>query len=113
VQTTGIDTSGINAMLTQLRALSARAEAATSATQSEAPRGTPSFTEVLKASLDSLNAGQQRAQELGQAFAVGEDKVHLSDAMIAMQKASITFHAAVQVRNKLVSAYHEIMSMQV
>jgi flagellar hook-basal body complex protein FliE len=39
--------------------------------------------------------------------------VNLSDVMIAVQKASISFQAAVQVRNRLVSAYHEIMNMQV
>jgi flagellar hook-basal body complex protein FliE len=39
--------------------------------------------------------------------------VSLSDLMIAQQKASINFQATLQVRNKLVSAYHDIMSMQV
>ena len=46
-------------------------------------------------------------------FGIGDDKVSLSDVMISMQKASIGFQATVQVRNKLVSAYHEIMNMQV
>ena len=50
---------------------------------------------------------------MGKAFAAGDDKVSLSDVMISMQKASIDFQATVQVRNKLVSAYHEIMNMQV
>ena len=50
---------------------------------------------------------------MGQAFAMGDDKVSLSDVMISMQKASINFQATVQVRNKLVAAYHDIMNMQV
>jgi flagellar hook-basal body complex protein FliE len=44
---------------------------------------------------------------------MGDDSVSLSDTMIAMQKASINFQATIQVRNKLVSSYHEIMNMQV
>jgi flagellar hook-basal body complex protein FliE len=50
---------------------------------------------------------------MGQKFASGDDSVSLSDTIIAMQKANITFQATVQVRNKLVSAYHDIMNMQV
>ncbi|MES2934461.1 MAG: flagellar hook-basal body complex protein FliE, partial [Pseudomonadota bacterium] len=42
-----------------------------------------------------------------------DDSVNLSDVMISMQKASISFQATVQVRNKLVSAYQEMMNMQV
>jgi flagellar hook-basal body complex protein FliE len=44
---------------------------------------------------------------------MGAANVNLSDVMISMQKASISFQGAIQVRNKLVSAYHDIMNMQV
>lgn len=44
---------------------------------------------------------------------MGDDSVSLSDVMVASQKAGIQFQATVQVRNKLVSSYHEIMNMQV
>ncbi|MDB5854435.1 MAG: flagellar hook-basal body complex subunit FliE [Herminiimonas sp.] len=44
---------------------------------------------------------------------VRENTVDLSDVMIATQKANIGLQATVQVRNKLVSAYHDIMNMQV
>jgi flagellar hook-basal body complex protein FliE len=47
------------------------------------------------------------------AFVLGDDKVSLSDTMIAMQKADISFKTAVQVRNKMVAAYNDIMNMQV
>jgi flagellar hook-basal body complex protein FliE len=50
---------------------------------------------------------------MGKKFAAGDDSVSLSDTMIAMQKANIDFQAAIQVRNKLVSAYTTIMNMQV
>lgn len=71
------------------------------------------FSEALKASLDHVNNSQSKAVELGKSFAMGDDSVNLSDVMVASQKASISFQATVQVRNKLVSAYHDIMNMQI
>jgi flagellar hook-basal body complex protein FliE len=71
------------------------------------------FSEALKASLDQVNNSQTKAVELGKGFAMGDDSVNLSDVMVASQKASISFQATVQVRNKLVSAYHDIMNMQI
>ena len=72
-----------------------------------------SFSDALKAQLDNVSKAQDNAEDMGKKFAAGDDSVSLSDTMIAMQKASITFQATVQVRNKLVSAYHDIMNMQV
>ena len=63
---------------------------------------------------EAVSASQAKAERAGQGVSrMGDDSVSLSDVMIAMQKASINFQATVQVRNKLVSAYHEIMNMQV
>jgi flagellar hook-basal body complex protein FliE len=72
-----------------------------------------SFSDALKAQLENVSNAQNQADDMGKKFAAGDDSVNLSDTMIAMQKASITFQATVQVRNKLVSAYHDIMNMQV
>jgi len=71
------------------------------------------FSSVLKTSLDQVNGVQQQAESLGQRFVMGDDKVSLSDVMVSMQKANISFQQTVQVRNKLVSAYHEIMNMPI
>lgn len=71
------------------------------------------FADALKSSLDSVSAGQIKADNMGKAFTAGDDTVSLSDTMIAMQKSGIEFQATIQVRNKLVAAYHEIMNMQV
>ena len=54
-----------------------------------------------------------KIEGLTKRFQMGDDSVNLSDVMISMQKASINFQATVQVRNKLVQAYHDIMNMQV
>jgi flagellar hook-basal body complex protein FliE len=72
-----------------------------------------SFSDALKSSLEQVSSSQIKSEEMGKGFAMGDDKVSLSDVMISMQKANIGFQATVQVRNKLVSAYHEIMNMQV
>jgi flagellar hook-basal body complex protein FliE len=56
---------------------------------------------------------QKSSEQLGKNFAMGDDSVSLSDVMIAGQKANIAFQATVQVRNKLVSAYQDMMNMQV
>ncbi|MFZ6861198.1 flagellar hook-basal body complex protein FliE [Undibacterium sp. Ji67W] len=71
------------------------------------------FADALKASLDHVNKVQTDSQKLGEQFALGDDKVSLADVMISMQKASISFQTTVQARNKLVTAYNEIMNMQV
>ena len=46
-------------------------------------------------------------------FAAGDGNANLHDVMISLQKANISFQEMVQVRNKLVSAYHDVMNMQV
>lgn len=119
MKTQMIDTGRIQAMMEQLKAAATKPQglqgginpaAADNATSSTKKVG---FGEALKASLDQVNQSQQKAEQLGQAFMTGDDKVSLSDMMISMQKANIQFQATVQVRNKLVSAYHDIMNMQV
>lgn len=134
----GIDSSRIEAMMAQLKAAATRpatpsAGSAASALASGGVGGIGgigglgrtggaegvessskvSFSDALKAQLDNVSKAQDQADEMGKKFAAGDDSVSLSDTMIAMQKASITFQATVQVRNKLVSAYHDIMNMQV
>ncbi len=110
-----INTGQIEAMVAQLKAAAARMEAnATQGVESKnVVPGKVDFADALKASLDQVNTSQVSSQKLGEKFALGDDKVSLSDVMISMQKANISFQTTVQVRNKLVSAYHDIMNMQI
>jgi flagellar hook-basal body complex protein FliE len=103
--------SSVDALLSQMRAAMAAAQG--QAPQSPAATGSVGFADVLKSSLDSVNQAQHQAEDMQKAFVMGDDKVSLSDTMIAMQKANISFQAAVQVRNKVVAAYNDIMNMQV
>ena len=130
----GIDSSRIEAMMAQLKAAATKPAAPNLAPGGSGGIGSLgklgdlgkaadvgagegvsklSFSDALKNSLQQVSNSQKHAAELGQRFAMGDDSVSLSDTMIAMQKSSIAFQATVQVRNKLVSAYHEIMNMQV
>jgi flagellar hook-basal body complex protein FliE len=71
------------------------------------------FSAALKSALDGVNSAQKQADGLGREFQMDNPNVSLEETMIAMQKANISFQAIVQVRNKLVAAYQDIMNMQV
>ena len=122
----GIDSNRIEAMMAQLKAAATKPAAPSLAPGGPGALGDlggagavnegpskVSFSDALRNSLDQVSNSQKHAEELGQRFAMGDDSVSLSDTMIAMQKSSIAFQATVQVRNKLVSAYQEMMNMQV
>lgn len=113
-----IDTARIEAMAARLQAAAGRPAAAVqnsaAAAISLAGDGVKvSFSSSLKAMLEQVNSQQLQADQLARRFAIGDDGVNLSDVMIERQKASLSLQATVQVRNKLVSAYHEIMNMPV
>lgn len=115
----GIGPSQIEAMVAQLKATAARMEAGTPVNiEKGIEKGieeTPKldFASALKSSLEHVSGAQNSAKKMGERFALGDDSVSLSETMIAMQKASISFQATVQVRNKLISAYQDIMNMQI
>jgi flagellar hook-basal body complex protein FliE len=108
-----IDTSKIEAMIAQLKAAATRPESAVGPIQGEKPAARVDFAGALKSALDQVNGAQLKSEELSKRFVMGDDSVNLSDVMINSQKANIAFQATIQVRNKLVSAYHDIMNMQV
>jgi len=105
-----MNTQGIDQLLGQLRAASTLAAGAE---PSSAPADGADFAALLKSSLDQTNGAQQDASNLAKAFEQGDPNANLQEVMISLQKANISFQTMVQVRNKLVSAYHEVMSMQV
>jgi flagellar hook-basal body complex protein FliE len=103
-------TQGIDQLLGQMRAASALAAGQA---PSSGPAEGPDFAALLKASLDQVNGTQQDTANLAKAFEQGDPNANLQEVMVSLQKANISFQTMVQVRNKLVSAYHEVMSMQV
>ncbi|MEM1261508.1 MAG: flagellar hook-basal body complex protein FliE [Pseudomonadota bacterium] len=72
-----------------------------------------SFADAMQASLQQVSDMQMTANEKAVAFQRGDDDASLVDTMLASQQAGLAFHAATEVRNKLVTAYQEIMNMPV
>ncbi|WP_440055643.1 flagellar hook-basal body complex protein FliE [Pseudoalteromonas sp. T1lg65] len=71
------------------------------------------FGDMLSDAINTVNGLQKDAKQKVTAVEMGDRSVSLAEAMIAKQKSSVAFEATVQVRNKLVEAYKEIMSMPV
>ncbi len=109
-----MSTSGIDQMLRDLRSAAAQAGAGARDAAEAAPAGgAPDFAAMLRSSIDSVNAAQQDAQTVQQAFDADAPEANLQEVVVAMQKASLSFQTMVQVRNRLVTAYQDIMSTQV
>lgn len=103
-----IDTS---ALLLQLRAMAK--EAGIPASEEVTQTRSTAFSDALESSLKAVNQRNETARELTESFEAGDSSVELSDVMVAMQKARISFEAMTQVRNKMVSAYQDIMNMPI
>lgn len=73
----------------------------------------PSFTDVFSQAVDKVNDTQQTSSALAESYQKGEADVDITDVMVASQKASVSFQAMVQVRNKLIDAYRDVMNMPV
>ena len=101
--------SSIQAVLQQMRTL-AKASAPATAADGAAPVG--GFAGELQKSLGRISETQQKAYAQAEAFELGKPGVALNDVMVDLQKANISFQMGVQVRNKVVAAYQEIMNMQ-
>lgn len=107
-----IDTRQIEQMLAELKSASALA-GGKSPTAGQPADGSPDFADVLKNTIDQVSAAQVEAKQMAEDFSTGQSDVNLQDVMINLQKASLSFQQMVQVRNRLVSAYHDIMNIQV
>lgn len=70
------------------------------------------FAGELQRSLARISDAQQQAYGQAEAFELGKPGVALNDVMVDMQKANIGFQMGLQVRNRVVSAYQDIMNMQ-
>lgn len=73
----------------------------------------PKFGDLLASAVNSVNDTQMKSAELSTAFQQGDPTVSLSQVMIQSQKASVSFQALTQVRNKVVQAYEDVMNMPV
>lgn len=97
----------ISQVLAQMRVMAAKASAQPNEVGG-ASEG--NFQQLLSESINKVNTMQAESGALKNAFERGED-VDLAKVMVASQKASLSFSAMVEVRNKLVEAYKDVMSM--
>ena len=104
-------TINTDALLTQMREMVSAAQNQTKPVEENTVQS--DFSTLLKESINSVNESQQEATRLSDAFQGGDPNVKMSEVMIALQKSNVSFQGMMQVRNKLVSAYQEIMNMQV
>ncbi len=98
----------INQVLAQMRSMSIEASSKPQEVENDSK---VDFSTLLKQSINGVNQTQQTAAKMAQDFELGERDVSLAEVMISAQKANVSFQAMVQVRNKLVDAYKEVMNM--
>ncbi|WP_372832526.1 flagellar hook-basal body complex protein FliE [Pontibacterium sp.] len=116
-----VDRADINNVLMQMRAIQSQAQGGAGITaaapvapnQAELKTDRTGFGDLLKHAVDSVNEVQGTAKNLATAYEKGDPTVDLPQVMIAAQKASVSFQAMTQVRNRLVSAYEDIMKMPI
>ena len=103
----------IDSVLAQIRSLSSQARMGASPAAAPQKSGPSEFATLLSKGIDSVNQTEQSAAKLSDAFQRGDPGGELPQVMLEMQKASVSFRALTEVRNRVVSAYQEIMNMQV
>jgi len=102
-----------NRLMLDMRAMQMDAMSAPKSTAAVPERNGSSFADMLGQAVNKVNDTQQASSALANAFEIGKSGVDLTDVMISSQKASVSFQALTQVRNKLVQAYQDIMQMPV
>lgn len=105
-------TSAMQSAFTQMEVLSHQASQI-GGRQQHAGEPDSGFADALVSSIRRINELKVNADAQAQAFQAGVPGVELNDVMVNMQKASLAFQMGQQVRNRLISAYHDVMNMQV
>jgi flagellar hook-basal body complex protein FliE len=110
-----IDTQSL---LSEMRAVAQQAQLGATSQKIEfepqlvdATAGSTDFASMMKEALKTVNDQQVKSSGLKEKMELGDPDVELSEVMIQAQKASLAFQAMTQVRNKLVDAYKDVMSM--
>jgi flagellar hook-basal body complex protein FliE len=99
--------------MTRLLAEMQRLAAVADARPTEVTTETRGFAELLQGSIDAVAEAQSKASDMAAALERGDKSVTLPEVMVALQKASLSFQAMTEVRNRLVSAYQDVMNMPI
>ncbi|HVK99130.1 MAG TPA: flagellar hook-basal body complex protein FliE [Dongiaceae bacterium] len=105
----------MNSILERMREMQRLASQDVQPRETLVPAGETSqpFSNMFSQALNQVNAMQQNSSQLQEAYIRGDGNVDITRVMVASQKSSLAFQAVVQVRNKLVESYKEIMNMPV
>ena len=79
---------------------------------SQSTQGPSGFGDLVRQSVDKVNEAQTHAIQIASSYERGEG-VPLTDVVLSMQKSSLSFEATLQVRNKVLKAYEDILNMPV
>ena len=101
----------VNGLQAEMQAM--RLDAQNTTSPATAQQVSSDFGNLLSDALQSVNQLQGQSSELATRFDQGDRSVSLADVMIARNKSSVAVEATVQVRNKMVQAYKELMNMPV
>ncbi len=114
----------VNSVLSQIRSYQTQVSSAAVDAAADAPpsaalttglaepaTGQPSFTDTLRGALGAVNQSQHESGQLARAFEMGDPSADLAKVMVAAQHSQIAFKATVEIRNRLVQAYQDVMNM--
>ena len=118
------DRMDVNRVLLEMRSLKAQTQAFSplQGTDVKSANGrsplapvneTPSFSQIMEQGINQVNSLQKASGAMATAFEQGQSGVNITDVMIASQKSSVAFQSMLQVRNRLVESYRDIMNMPV
>lgn len=102
----------IDRVLAQIRSLSTEMRPGAAQRPAAQASGPGDFATLLRQGIDQVNRSEQSASQLADAFSRGTPGVELPQVMVQMEKASVSLQALTEVRNRLISAYQDIMNMQ-
>jgi len=102
-----------NNLLNQMQALEGMAQGRALKEQQAPQQESTSFSSLMQQAINQVNETQMQAGKLTTAFEMGDSKVDLSEVMVAVQKSRVSFQALSEVRNKLLTAYQDVMNMPV
>jgi len=100
----------INQVLAQMRAMQALANPQATP---EAVQGQGNFSNLMQDSIKEVNAAMQESRAMTTRFEMGDPSVSLAEVIVNSQKAGLQFQAVAEIRNRVLSAYKEVMNMPV
>lgn len=113
------DRIDVNRLLLEMRALKSQTQAfgglegvaARDKPPGAEPANASSFSSIMEQAVGKVNEVQQASSAISKSYLQGDPNVDVTDVMIASQKAGVAFDSMLQVRNKLVDAYRDVMNM--